>query len=132
VEDWGVTVGVGVTVVDITVGKIGVKCGTMAVTVEGWFITVVRAWWSGSAEQSGQIQPPTSPRKNMDLRVGPGSLEQVEWTHLLHRLHWTEAPNFSGANGTGIYEFCWENRAGVRMDIAASKQEEYKETSEGW
>jgi len=40
-----------------------------------------------------------------------------------------------GANGAGIYGICWANRggAGVRVDIAASKQkEEIKETSEGW
>jgi len=61
----------------VTVGEIGITSRTMVVTVEGWFITVVGAWWSGSAEQGGQIQPPTSPRENMDLRVGPGSPEQV-------------------------------------------------------
>jgi len=42
--DLGVTVGAAVTVVDITVGEIGVTGGTTVVTVEGWFITVVRAW----------------------------------------------------------------------------------------
>jgi len=62
----------------------------MVVTVEGWFITAVGAWWVGSAEQGGQTQPPTSPWENMDLRVGPGSSEQMEWTHFLQRLHWTE------------------------------------------
>jgi len=51
---------------------------------------VVGAWWGRSAEQGGQIQPPTSPRENIDVRVGPGNPEQVEWTHLLQRLHWTE------------------------------------------
>jgi len=90
VGDWGVTVRVVVTVVDITVGEIGVTGGTMVVTVEGWFITVIRAWWGGYAEQCGQIQPPTSSRENMDLRVGPGCPKQVDWTHLLQRLHWTE------------------------------------------
>jgi len=90
VGDWGVTAGEVVTEVDITVREIGVKGGTVVVTVEGWFITVVGTWWSGSAEQGGQIQSPTSPRENMYLRVGPGRQEQVEWTHLLQRLHWTE------------------------------------------
>jgi len=31
-------------VLDITAGEIGVKWGTMVVTVEGWFIIVVGAW----------------------------------------------------------------------------------------
>jgi len=70
-------------VVDITVGEISVTGGTMVVTVEGWFIKMVETWRNGSVEQDGQTQPPTSPRENMDLRVGPGSPEQVEWTHLL-------------------------------------------------
>jgi len=109
VGDWGVTVEGVATVVDITVGEIGVMGGTMVFTVEGWFITVVGAWWGGSAtmvftvegwfitvvgawwggsaEQGGQTQPPTSPWKNMDLRVGPGSPGQAEWTHLLQWLH---------------------------------------------
>jgi len=78
VGGWGVTVGVV-----ITVGEIGVTGVTVVVTVEGWYITVVGACWGGSAEQGGQIQPPTSSRENMDLRVGAGSPEQVEWTHLL-------------------------------------------------
>jgi len=93
VSQWEVVV----TVVDITVEEIGVKSGTMVVTVEGWFITVegwfitvVGAWWGGSAEQGVQIQLPTSPRENMDLKVCPGSPEQVEWTYLLQRLHWIE------------------------------------------
>jgi len=76
-------VGVVDTVVDITVEEIGVTGGTMVVTVVG-------AWWSGSVEQGGQTQPPTSPGEKMDLRVGPGRPKQVEWTHLLQRLHWTE------------------------------------------
>jgi len=50
---------------------------------ERWFVTVVEAWWSGFAVQGGQIQPPMSPREYMDLRAGPGSLEQVGWTHFL-------------------------------------------------
>jgi len=49
VGDWGVTVGVVAIVVNITVGEIGVTDGTMVVTVKGWFITVVGAWWGGSA-----------------------------------------------------------------------------------
>jgi len=36
----------------------------MVVTVEGWFIAVVGAWWGGSAEQGEQIQPPMSPGKH--------------------------------------------------------------------
>jgi len=88
VGGWGVTVGDwGVTVeVAVTVGEIGVTDGTKVVTVKGCFITVVGAWWGVSAEQGGQPQSPTSPRENMDLRVGLGSLEQVEWTHLLQQL----------------------------------------------
>jgi len=78
-------VGVVVTEVDITVGEIGVIDRTMVVTVEGWFITVVGAWRGGSAEQGRQTQPPMSPRENMDLRVGSGSPEQVEWTQVLQR-----------------------------------------------
>jgi len=50
-------------------------------------ITVVGAWWGGFAEQGRQTQPLVSPQENMDLRVSPESLEQVEWTHLLQRLH---------------------------------------------
>jgi len=54
VGGWGVTAGEwDVTVVDITVGEIGVTGGTMVVKVEGWFMTVVGAWWGGSAEQGG-------------------------------------------------------------------------------
>jgi len=84
VGGWDVTVGDwGVTMADIIVGEIDVTNGTMVVTVEEWFITVVGAWWGWFAEQGGQTQPPTSTRENMDLRVGPGSPEQVEWTHLL-------------------------------------------------
>jgi len=95
VEEWGVTVGVVVTVVDITMGEIGVTGGTMVVTVEGWFITVFGVWWGRSAKQGGQIQPPMLLRENMGLRVGPGNLEKVEWTHLLQRLHWTEVRSTS-------------------------------------
>jgi len=85
---WGEGCHRGVTVgVVVTVGDIGVTDGTMVVTVEGWFITVVGAWWGGSAEQGGQTQPSTLPRENMDLRV---SSEQVEWTHILQRMHWIE------------------------------------------
>jgi len=48
---WGAGCHRGVTVgVVVTVGKIGVTGRTMVVTVEGWFITVVGAWWGGSAE----------------------------------------------------------------------------------
>jgi len=92
-SDVGVTqweVGVAQWEAGATVREIGIKGGLVVVTVEGWFITVVGAWWGGSAEQGWQIQPPTSPRKNMNLRVGPGNLEQVEWTHLLQQLYWTE------------------------------------------
>jgi len=53
VVDWSVTM------VDITVGKIGITGETMFATVEEWFITVVGAWWGGSAEQVGQTQPHT-------------------------------------------------------------------------
>jgi len=95
VRVWGVTMGVVVTVIDITVEEIGVTDGTMVVTEEGWFITVVGAWWGGSTEQGGQTQPPTSPRENMDLTVGPGSPEQVEWAHLLQRLYWIEVRSTS-------------------------------------
>jgi len=42
---WGERCHRSVTVVDITVGEIGVIDGTMVVTVEGRFITVVGAWW---------------------------------------------------------------------------------------
>jgi len=41
---------------------------------QGGFITVVGVWWSGFAVQT---QPPMLPREYIDLRVGPGSLEQV-------------------------------------------------------
>jgi len=62
----------------VTVGEIDVTDGTAVVTVERWFITVVRAWWGGFAEQGGQTQLPTSPRENMELSVCPGSPEQVK------------------------------------------------------
>jgi len=85
VGGWGVTVGVVVKV-----GYIGIEGGTMVVTEKGWFITVVTAWWGGSTEQGRQTQPPTSHWENMDLRVCPESPEQVEWTHILQRLHWID------------------------------------------
>jgi len=131
VRSWGVTVEDW----DVTVGEIGVKCGTMIVTVEGWFITVVEAWWVGSAEQGEQIKPPMTPRENMDLRVDSGSSEQVEWTHLLQRRHWTEVRPTSREQTEQRYMgFVGKQEwAGVTVDIAASKQkEEYKETSDWW
>jgi len=63
VGDWGVTMGAVATVVDITVGKIDVTDGTMGVTVEGWFITVVGAWWGKFAKQGGQTHHPRHPGK---------------------------------------------------------------------
>jgi len=97
--DWGVTVD-----------------GTMVVTVEGWFITVVGAWWGGSAEQDGQIKPLTSPRENMDLRVGPRSPEQVEWTHLLQRLHWSEVrPTSREQTEQGYMKFVGRTGAGAGL-----------------
>jgi len=70
----------------ITVEKTDITVGTMVVTVEEeWFITVVGAWWGGFALQGGQTQPPRSTREYLDLRAGPGSPVQVEWTHLLQR-----------------------------------------------
>jgi len=57
VGDWGVIVRVVVIEVDITVGEIGVTNGTMVVTLEGWFITAVGAWWGGSAEQGTLAAP---------------------------------------------------------------------------
>jgi len=54
VGDWGVTVGVVVTVVDITVLEIDITVDTMVVTVkEGWIVTVVGAWWGRFAVQGG-------------------------------------------------------------------------------
>jgi len=112
----------GVTVVNITVEKIGVTDGTMLVTVEGWFNAVVGAWWGGSAEQGEQTKPSASPRENMDLRVGSGSPEQVEWTNLLQRLHWIEVRptsrekteqeymGFVGRTGAGL-GLGWTNAA---------------------
>jgi len=70
-------------------GGIDITVGTMVVKVEEG-ITVVGARWGGFAEQGGQTQPPMSPQVNMDLKVGPGSPEQVEWTYLLQGLHWIE------------------------------------------
>jgi len=35
----------------------------------------------------------------MDLRVGPGTPEQVEWTHLLQRLLWIEEQTEQGYMG---------------------------------
>jgi len=53
--------------------------------VGGWCVTVgvVVTVVNVGEEQGGQTQPPTSAREYMDLRVGPGSPEQVEWSHLL-------------------------------------------------
>jgi len=133
VGDWCVTVGVVVTVVDITVGEIDITVGTMVDTVEeGWFIAVVGVWWGGFAEQGKQTQPPTSPRENMDQRVPEWvqGVRSIEWTHLLQRLHWIEVrPTLREQTEQEYLVFVG---AGVKVNIAACKWEvENKETSEG-
>jgi len=67
----------------------------------------------------------------MNLRVDPGS---PEWTHLMQRLHWTEVCPTSREQGYMgfVGQMSNRGRAGIRVDIGASKQEENKETSEGW
>jgi len=57
----------------------------------------------------------------MDLRVCPGSPEEVELTYLLHRLHiGSRFAQLMGANGTGIFGICWANSSGaaVRVNVA--------------
>jgi len=112
VSQWEVGVSrweVGVSaVVDITVGEIGVTDGTMVVTVEGWFIIVVGAWWVGSAEQGGQTQPP---RENMDLRAGPGA-----------RIRWSGPTSCSGCIGLRFAQLPGSKRSRDIWDLLGEQE----------
>jgi len=63
VGGWGVTGEVVVTVFDIT--------------VEEWFISVVEAWWGGSAEQGGQthVTPEKHEPENGSTEPGAGGMD---------------------------------------------------------
>jgi len=63
VGDWSVITGVVVTVVDITVWETCVMSGTMVVTVERWFITVVRVGGVGLLNRVGRSNHPHHPGK---------------------------------------------------------------------
>jgi len=50
-------------------------CGNPVNQIQNWKI-----WEKGVEQEKG----------NLDLRTLPGSLKQMEWTHLLQQLHWME------------------------------------------
>jgi len=80
--------------------------------------------WVGCLHRVYRPNPLTLPLENMDLRVGPVSLEQMECgvgTSLAAATQNGGSPNFTGAYGAWKFGVCWTNRAGVRVDVAADK-----------
>jgi len=119
VEDFGVTVGVVITVV-----LVFITVGGMLVVTEGE--EGCHSGWSlvGWVSCTGWTDPTT----HITLAVhGPQSgfrsSDQLEWTHLLQRLHWIEVrPTSREQRSNKILGLLGEQRWGrVMVDVAACK-----------